>query len=91
MGWSEIGEEKQVVLSEPLAELVGGGRNAKYVRDCFELHLGRKGASTFAASAAGPVRLSCWDERSSILVHVTTSFLSKQVPSQQPICDACAI
>jgi hypothetical protein len=44
-GWSEMGEEQTVVLSEPLAELVGGGSNAKYVRDCFELHMGRKGAS----------------------------------------------
>ena len=97
MGWSEIGEEKQVVLSEPLAELVGGGRNAKYVKECFELHMGRKGAHALA----GPAWLCCWDERSSIPVHVTSPFTSTCPPSSQSVvpcrhhqpkpCDAVAI
>lgn len=31
-----------VVVSDPLAELVGGGRNAKYIKDCEEIYLGGK-------------------------------------------------
>ncbi|KAG2435601.1 hypothetical protein HYH02_011893 [Chlamydomonas schloesseri] len=31
------------VISEPHKELVGGGQNAKYIKECIELHLGSKG------------------------------------------------
>ncbi len=31
------------VISEPHLELVGGGQNAKYIKECIELHLGSKG------------------------------------------------
>ena len=31
------------VKSEPLKQLVGEGRNEKYVRECTELHLGYQG------------------------------------------------
>lgn len=32
-----------VVFSEPCKELVGGGQNAKYLKECTELFLGGKG------------------------------------------------
>ena len=32
-----------VVVSQPLLQLVGEGRNEKYVRECTELYLGGKG------------------------------------------------
>lgn len=31
------------VVSEPHKELVGGGENAIYIKECTELHLGSKG------------------------------------------------
>lgn len=43
MSGGGLEEIRELVLSEPLAELVGGGKNAKYVRDCLEVYLARKG------------------------------------------------
>mmetsp|Transcript_13357 Transcript_13357/g.46215 ORF Transcript_13357/g.46215 Transcript_13357/m.46215 type:complete len:342 (+) Transcript_13357:94-1119(+) len=37
------GEEPVRSESHPLGEIVGEGRNAKYVKECTELHLGNKG------------------------------------------------
>ena len=34
----------QKVESEPLKQLVGEGRNEKYIRECTELHLANQGA-----------------------------------------------
>ena len=36
---------KAIVKSEPLKQLVGEGRNEKYVRECAELHLAHQGES----------------------------------------------
>ena len=44
------------VLSEPLKQLVGEGRNEKYVRECTELHLAGQGKSKVELLARNPAR-----------------------------------
>mmetsp|Transcript_22596 Transcript_22596/g.27269 ORF Transcript_22596/g.27269 Transcript_22596/m.27269 type:complete len:349 (+) Transcript_22596:220-1266(+) len=40
---SQNSAERTPVVSEPLLELVGQGKNEKYVKECTQLHLGGKG------------------------------------------------
>ena len=44
-------------VSQPHRELVGGGRNQKYVRECQEMYLGRKGELPPPASRSPPPHL----------------------------------